>query len=68
MLSTVAVDLFTVQKPETYKNKPEANFYRPRFFTAEPVVIWTILVLMMLQSKNILTNQVPQLFCSQILE
>lgn len=64
MLSTVAVDLFAVQWHETYRNRPGVNLYRLRFVTAEYVVLWTMLVLMLLQSKNIFIYQISHHFCS----
>lgn len=66
MLSTVTVDLFAVQWHKTYRNKPGVNLYRLRLITAEYVVLRTMLVLMLLQSKNILIHQIPHHFCSQI--
>lgn len=62
----MTVDLFAVQRHETYGNKPGVNLYRLRFITAEHVVLWTVLVLVMLQSKSILIYQTPYHFCSQI--
>lgn len=62
----MTVDLFAAQRHETYGNKPRVNLYRLRFITAEHVVLWTVLVLVMLQSKSILIYQTPYHFSSPI--